>query len=204
MKYLPFVIIILGLCAYAVLAVRRRLEAKKKNAPSAPTDRVARVMCGGTRAVAARKYEYEGAEDCTAAARLFGGSKACKYGCIGLGSCAAACPVGAIHIIGGAAAVDTAKCRGCGKCAAVCPKGIIELVPKNARVWVGCSSRAAGDENVKNCNIGCDNCGECIKACEKNALRVESGRVHIDYALCDFCGKCAEVCARKTVWMVKE
>lgn len=201
MKYILLTLIAVGVCAHLVFALRRR--GGKKNYKPAAKQRVARVMCGGTQNVAARKYEYDGVGDCAAAAKLFDGPKSCKYGCVGLGSCAAVCPSGAIHIIGGTAAVDSAKCRGCGKCAEACPKNIIELVPKNAAVWVGCSSCAARDETVENCNIGCDACGECVKVCEKHALQIENGRARINYDLCDFCGKCAQACARKTIWTVK-
>ncbi|MEJ2327549.1 MAG: 4Fe-4S dicluster domain-containing protein [Chromatiaceae bacterium] len=38
------------------------------------------------------KYDYSGLRDCRAAVILSGGPKECPIGCIGLGSCAMACP----------------------------------------------------------------------------------------------------------------
>ena len=42
------------------------------------------------------KYVYDGLADCRAAALLGGGMKVCTIGCLGLGSCARACPFDAI------------------------------------------------------------------------------------------------------------
>ena len=39
-------------------------------------------------------------------ARFFGGPGECKYGCIGLGDCEAACPHGAIQVCEGIAKVE--------------------------------------------------------------------------------------------------
>ncbi|MBP3686257.1 MAG: hypothetical protein J6J21_04420, partial [Clostridia bacterium] len=56
----------------------------------------AQVMCSGTSDLARKKYLYDGALDCISATRLAGGARECPYGCVGLGSCAAACKFGAI------------------------------------------------------------------------------------------------------------
>ena len=72
---------------------------------------VAHVLCnGGTNAV--KNFEYRGVQDCLAATKVCGGDAlACKYGCLGFGSCVAACKFDALHIgPNGAAAVDKEKC----------------------------------------------------------------------------------------------
>jgi len=63
------------------------------------------------------KYSYDGLNDCRAAALLSGGMKVCNIGCLGLGTCAAACRFGAI-VMGpeGLPVVDEVKCTGCGTC----------------------------------------------------------------------------------------
>ena len=89
----------------------------------------AHVMCSGNCKTAVFKYNYEGAGDCIAAEKLGGGNKACPNGCIGLGTCVAACKYDAIHVVDGLAVVDDAKCIGCGACATLCPKHIISMIP---------------------------------------------------------------------------
>ena len=65
---------------------------------------VAFVKCGGTCDKAQNKYEYDGIDDCIMASQLAGASsKACAYGCMGLGSCVKACKFVAIQIENGAA-----------------------------------------------------------------------------------------------------
>ena len=52
----------------------------------------------------------------------------CKWGCLGMGSCVAACKSDAIHINSfGVAEVDRGKCVGCGLCAKECPVGVIHV-----------------------------------------------------------------------------
>ena len=81
------------------------------------------------------KYDYVGLDDCRAVALLGGGMKVCTIGCLGLGTCARACPFDAI-VMGpqGLPVVDEKKCTGCGTCERVCPKHIINLSSATRRI----------------------------------------------------------------------
>ena len=47
----------------------------------------ATVRCQGKPGVCTQIFDYHGVSSCTAAAALYGGPKACAYGCLGLGDC---------------------------------------------------------------------------------------------------------------------
>ncbi|MCP3954766.1 MAG: FAD-dependent oxidoreductase [Desulfobacterales bacterium] len=81
------------------------------------------------------KFIYNGITDCRGAALLSGGMKICNIGCLGLGSCATACPFNAI-VMGpdGLPVVDEKLCTGCGTCERVCPKHIIKLSSVTRRI----------------------------------------------------------------------
>ncbi len=81
------------------------------------------------------RFIYDGLSDCRAAALLGGGMKVCSIGCLGLGSCAKACPFDAI-VMGpdNLPVVDSEKCTGCGTCERVCPKHIITLSSVTRRI----------------------------------------------------------------------
>ena len=64
----------------------------------------AQVRCSGTCDASRKKYVYSGAPDCVSAASLAGGDKMCANGGIGLGTCVAACPFGALSVVDGAVA----------------------------------------------------------------------------------------------------
>jgi formate dehydrogenase beta subunit len=81
------------------------------------------------------KYAYNGLDDCRAVALLGGGMKVCTIGCLGLGTCARACPFGAISMgPDNLPIVDENKCTGCGTCERVCPKHIINLSSVTRRI----------------------------------------------------------------------
>ena len=82
-----------------------------------------------------QKYIYSGLSDCRAAAYLSGGMKVCTIGCLGLGSCAKACPFDAI-VMGpeGLPVVNDDRCTGCGTCERVCPKHIITMSSVTRRI----------------------------------------------------------------------
>lgn len=161
--------------------------------------KVARVLCGGTKSSCREKYNYEGIEDCTAAANLFGGPSACSFGCLGKGNCFNACPFDAIVIEDGLARVLKDKCTGCGKCVTACPKKIIELVPFDAEYTVACSSLDKGNIVRQNCDVGCIGCGRCVKVCSVNAIDINNFLAKINPALCVNCGECAKVCPTKSI-----
>ena len=162
--------------------------------------RVAFVKCSGTCDKTGLKYNYTGLLDCRDAALApGGGAAACPHGCLGFGSCVAACNFDAIHVISGAALVDPLKCVGCSACSRACPRGLIEMIPAKASYAVACSSKQKGKDVRAVCEAGCIGCGICAKQCEAGAVTVENNLAHIDQEKCVGCGKCAEKCPRKII-----
>ncbi len=159
----------------------------------------ARVMCSGNCHTAKYKYRYEGASDCIAAEKLGGGDKECPNGCVGLGTCVAACKFDAISIEDGVAVVDPTRCTGCGACASVCPKKLIAVVPVTGNYIVACHSVQPGAVTRRQCDVGCIACRICEKNCPAGAVTVTDCVAHIDQSKCIGCGKCAEKCPRKII-----
>ena len=121
------------------------------------------VRCGGDMFQTVSRFNYNGVSDCAAASMVAGGPKGCRYGCLGLGSCANVCPFGAIEIVNNLALVHRELCVGCGKCVSVCPRHVIALVPADADVHVYCNSPGKGAEKRKQCKVGCIGCRKCAK-----------------------------------------
>ncbi|MDE7423624.1 MAG: RnfABCDGE type electron transport complex subunit B [Lachnospiraceae bacterium] len=166
---------------------------------------VAFVKCNGTCDKASVKYEYYGIHDCRNLAMVPGsGDKACSHGCMGYGSCVAACPFDAIHIVNGVALVDREKCKACKKCIAACPRHLIELVPYDAQYKVACNSTEKGKDVKAACDTGCIGCKLCEKQCSSDAVHVENNLASIDYTKCVNCGACAEKCPSKIILKAKK
>ena len=158
------------------------------------------VKCAGTCEKASLDYDYTGIQDCTMASMMQnGGAKGCNSGCLGFGSCVAACPFDAIHVVDGIAVVDKEACKACGKCVAKCPRHLIELVPYDKQTRVACSSHAKGKAVTAACELGCIGCKKCEKNCPSEAITVTDFCAHIDYDKCTGCGKCKEVCPRHVI-----
>ncbi|MBW2283704.1 MAG: FAD-dependent oxidoreductase [Deltaproteobacteria bacterium] len=97
-------------------------------------------------------YTYNGATDCQAAVLLYGGSKVCPIGCIGLGSCVKSCQFGALKMGDhNLPVVDFDLCVGCGACVDACPKGIVALTSATRRI-VG---EYTSDECTAPCQRAC-------------------------------------------------
>ncbi len=155
----------------------------------------ARIMCQGGWSKSVRKFKYEGIEDCRSVILASGGDKACKYGCLGYGTCSKVCPFGAItmsedHL----PVVNIQKCTGCRKCEKACPTKVIEVLPASKEVLVACHSKDKGGETRKNCQAGCIGCGICEKTCPFDAVKVSNNLARIDIEKCRVCGLCATKC----------
>ncbi len=55
---------------------------------------------------------------------------------------------------------------------------------------------------VQACTFGCLAFGDCVRACEFNAIHVVNGLATVDYEACTGCGACARVCPRNIITMV--
>jgi formate dehydrogenase beta subunit len=94
------------------------------------------------------KYTYVGVPDCRAAMLLYGGSKECTIGCLGLGTCVRACPFDALSMgEDRLPVVNKDKCTACGICAEVCPKDIITVT--------SAAKRIIADYKVSECTAPC-------------------------------------------------
>jgi len=124
--------------------------------------KVAVVCCQGGRSIAEEKFDYSGLEDCRAAELIGGGSKACRFGCLGLGSCVRACPFDAMVMTEeGLPRVLEDKCTACGICVTTCPRGIMQLIPKEQKVYLGCVSQDRAKAVKSVCKVGCFACKIC-------------------------------------------
>ncbi len=160
---------------------------------------IATVLCnGGSRAK--DKFTYRGIKSCKAATLVFGGQKACAFGCLELADCVEACPFGAIKMgEDDLPVVDAKKCTACGNCVKACPKDLFVLSPIKCNYYVKCSSKDPGAVTAKVCKSGCIACFKCEKACPIGAVKVVSNLSRIDPEKCQNISKCFEACPTKVI-----
>ena len=146
---------------------------------AAPTGerQVAFVRCNGG-VNAKKRFDYVGVHDCLSATKVAAGPLECNFGCLGFGSCVAACQFGAMSIgPNGAAVVDPDKCTAC----------------------MACANQDKGKAAMSVCANSCIGCGLCQKECKKDAIHVENGVAVIDYEKCVGCKLCTKVCPRDAI-----
>ena len=54
----------------------------------------------------------------------------------------------------------------------------------------------------KSCNYGCLGYGNCVKACQFDAIHVENGIAKVDKEACKACGKCVEACPKNLISLI--
>jgi electron transport complex protein RnfB len=159
-------------------------------------DRVVVLRCHGTSAFAPDEARYAGIRTCTAASFVFGGPKACKNGCLGLGDCVAVCPFGALAMTAqGIPEVDHATCTGCGVCVTACPKDLWSFVPRNHRVELSCVAVDKRSVVRATCMVGCTLCRRCVAKCPAGAITWDGQTIVLDHEKCVAYGpSCREIC----------
>ena len=134
---------------------------------------VAFVRCQGDREASPPRFMYDGIPDCRAAQLVMGGPKTCEFGCLGFGSCVAACPFDAISMSEeGLPIINRERCVGCGVCVRVCPRGVIELIPAHAAVGLACNNPQKGKLVKGVCEYVCIKCRKCVKVSEEGVIEM--------------------------------
>ncbi len=142
---------------------------------------VAVVRCSGDAKNTVRSL-YNGVRDCRSAVLVAGGAKGCDYGCLGFGSCADACPFGAIEMRDALAIVHPDLCVGCENCVAACPKDLIIMASATTDVHVYCNSPEKGAAKRQVCKTACIACRKCVKASgEEDHMLVDGFLIRTNY-----------------------
>lgn len=180
-------------CAPGKQAVAEKVaEITGKSAGSAAPI-ISVLRCSRNEGQVNKKYSYVGYDTCQGAAIAFGGPYECTYACIGYGDCEAACPFHAIHMKDNMPVIDPEACTGCGVCVRNCPKQVLQIIPKDAPVYVPCSSKDSGKAVTSVCKAGCIHCAACTRKA-KDVINMVNDRIEIDYEKCD------EDAAKSGVW----
>lgn len=138
--------------------------------------KVAVVQCRGGEEEARYKFTYNGIADCKAAQLVGAGFKACIHGCLGMGTCAASCPFGAITMgKNRLPIVNEKKCTGCGICVNACPRGIMALIPASQEVFLACMNKDRGRRVKELCTVGCIACRLCVRKNPKGEEGITMG-----------------------------
>ena len=116
------------------------------------------IKCSGCAAGKSRLKVYGSCEE---AVKSGFADRECVYGCVGAGSCVAACTFGALSIVDGNVQVDKEKCNGCGACANACVQNLIHMVPSDASNFVPCSNQDEEARAIRLC--GYSQYGKCIR-----------------------------------------
>jgi Na+-translocating ferredoxin:NAD+ oxidoreductase subunit B len=170
------------LCAPGGATVQKLISNILGKDAGASVRKIAYLHCAGSREKAKDKYIYSGLKDCSAAAMLGGGHKACSYGCLGFGNCSDACNFDALHMgADGLPVVDPIKCTGCGACVRACPKDLFTLQSDETSIYLACSSHDKGKDVKSACSVGCIGCGICAKVTEGDTIVMEDSLPIVDY-----------------------
>jgi electron transport complex protein RnfB len=185
-----------NLCVPGRSAVAQALAQLTGKEQGAVTDRLVVMRCTGTSAYARDEAVYSGLETCAAASLVFGGPKACKNGCLGLGDCVRVCPFGALSIgADGIAVVDNDACTGCGLCIPACPKDLFEFYPRHRRIELSCVAKEKQAIVRSTCMVGCTLCRKCVAKCPAEAITWDGRTIHVHHEPCLAYGpSCGEVC----------
>ncbi len=185
-----------NLCAPGRGAVAQALAELTGKEMGKVLDRVVVLRCHGLSAFARDEAEYAGIPTCAAAALVFGGPKACKNGCLGLGDCVRVCPFDALHLgPDGIVMVDSEKCTGCALCVPACPKDLFTLYPRAHRIELSCVAKDKSSVVRGACLVGCTLCRKCVAKCPAEAITWDGRTILIDHEKCLAYGpSCGEVC----------
>lgn len=154
---------------------------------------ISALRCSRNEGGVKRKHSYVGFDTCTGANLAFGGPWECNFACIGYGDCETACPFHAIHMHDGVPVIDPEKCTGCGVCVKICPKSVLSLVPKDAPVYVPCSTEDKGKDVTNVCSAGCIHCLAFTRKA-KDVVNLVNDRIEVDYP------NLTEQMAKDAVW----
>jgi electron transport complex protein RnfB len=153
------------------------------------------LRCKGSLTEAPALFENLGPTDCRQQYILYGGNKACSFGCLGGFHCVGVCPKRAISKgPAGLPEIDTNKCVGCGKCVQECPRRVLELSVRSPLIYLACNSRTGA--MIKDvCSVGCTACAVCVEECpHPGAIAIAENHARINYEKCTSCGICHQKC----------
>jgi len=145
---------------------------------------VAIMRCQGGKNECRDRAVYVGIEDCRTAQLVDGGGKECSYGCLGLDTCARACPFNAIVMDeNGLPQVSEDKCTGCGICVEICPRNIPQLVDRTTKMYLACLNNDKGKKAKDICSRGCFTCMLCAsnKITPSGSIKIIDNLPQIDW-----------------------